>query len=80
MPNWGGGPIYDSCDGYYGNECPSFVVPFVGRLDKRRAGRLLTATGALERRPFFLDWSATDFSSRLTEQLQIGQSDMDYGQ
>ena len=32
MPNWGGGPIYDSCDGYYGNEGPSFRVPFVGGL------------------------------------------------
>ena len=32
MPNWGGGPINDSCHGYCGNECPSFVVPYVGGL------------------------------------------------
>lgn len=28
----GGGPIYDTCNGYYGNGCPGFGVPFVGGL------------------------------------------------
>lgn len=27
-----GGPVYDTCDGYYGNGCPGFGVPFVGGL------------------------------------------------
>jgi hypothetical protein len=26
------GPIYDTCDGYYGNGCPGFGVPYVGGL------------------------------------------------
>ena len=26
----GAGPIYDTCDGYHGNGCPGFGVPFVG--------------------------------------------------
>jgi hypothetical protein len=25
-----GGPIYDTCDGYHGNGCPGFGVPYVG--------------------------------------------------
>jgi hypothetical protein len=28
----GGGPIYDSCDSYYGNGCPGFGIPLVGGL------------------------------------------------
>jgi hypothetical protein len=28
----GNGPIYDTCDGYSGNGCPGFGVPFVGGL------------------------------------------------
>jgi hypothetical protein len=36
-------------------------VPFVGGLINAVLGG--SATGALERWPFFLDWSATDFSS-----------------
>jgi hypothetical protein len=28
----GGRPIYDTCDGYDGNGCPGFGVPFVGGL------------------------------------------------
>ena len=28
----GGGPIYDTCDGYHGNGCPGFGVPYVGGL------------------------------------------------
>ena len=31
--NYGGsGPIYDTCDGYHGNGCPGFGVPYVGGL------------------------------------------------
>ena len=31
--NYGGsGPIYDTCDGYHGNACPGFGVPYVGGL------------------------------------------------
>ena len=31
--NYGGsGPIYDTCDGYQGNGCPGFGVPYVGGL------------------------------------------------
>jgi hypothetical protein len=26
------GPIYDTCDGYYGNGCSGFGVPYVGGL------------------------------------------------
>ena len=29
---YGGGPIYDTCDGYHGNGCPGFGVPYVGGL------------------------------------------------
>ena len=28
----GAGPIYDTCDGYHGNGCPGFGVPYVGGL------------------------------------------------
>ena len=28
----GSGPIYDSCDGYCGNGCLAYGVPFVGAL------------------------------------------------
>jgi hypothetical protein len=28
----GVGPIYDTCDGYHGNGCPGFGVPYVGGL------------------------------------------------
>ena len=28
----GRGPIYDSCDSYYGNGCPGFGIPLVGGL------------------------------------------------
>jgi hypothetical protein len=27
-----GGPIFDTCDGYRGNGCPGFGVPYVGGL------------------------------------------------
>jgi hypothetical protein len=27
-----GGPIYDTCDGYHGNGCPGFGVPYTGGL------------------------------------------------
>jgi hypothetical protein len=30
--NGGAGPIYDTCDGYHGNGCPGFGVPYVGGL------------------------------------------------
>jgi hypothetical protein len=29
---YGGGPIYDTCDGYHDNGCPGFGVPYVGGL------------------------------------------------
>jgi hypothetical protein len=28
----GPAPIYDTCDGYHGNGCPGFGVPYVGGL------------------------------------------------
>ena len=28
----GAAPIYDTCDGYHGNGCPGFGVPYVGGL------------------------------------------------